>query len=204
MYNGLISYYDTLLTFRVRRLSMRVVPDNFRKIVMSACHVSPFALHIHEERTLFGILARFCWSMVNKQVSQLIRTCAHRQQVNSRSHETQQLLQTIESDTLFDVVFLDFWEPGDIPDRDGSRKILTCLDCVTVFRIGASTGLKEITSCQAARWGFGNFFVPFGLPKMIIVDLDGLFFWNVQEDFPTDLTNTSTYNCKGQPQGNQK
>ena len=35
--------------------------------------------------------------------------------------------------------------------------------------------MKEITSFHAARWDFGNFFVPFGLPKMIVVDADGLF-----------------------------
>ena len=46
------------------------------------------------------------------------------------------MLHTIESDTPFDVVFIEFWEPGDIPDRDGSRKILTCLDCMTLFSLG--------------------------------------------------------------------
>ena len=52
------------------------------------------------------------------------------------------MLHTIESDTPSDVVFIDFWYPGDIPYLDGSRKILTCLDCMTVFEIGAATGLK--------------------------------------------------------------
>ena len=48
----------------------------------------------------------------------------------------------IESDNPFDVVFIDFWEPGDIPYRDVSRNILTCLDCMTRFLIGASSRLK--------------------------------------------------------------
>ena len=46
---------------------------------------------------------------------------------------------------------------------------------MTVFGIGEATGLKQITSDQAARWSFGNFFFPFGLPKIIVVDADGLF-----------------------------
>ena len=37
----------------------------------------------------------------------------------------------IESDTPFDVAFMDFWGPGDIPYWDGSLKILTCLDFMT-------------------------------------------------------------------------
>ena len=46
---------------------------------------------------------------------------------------------------------------------------------MTLFGIGAAIGIKEITSDQAARWSFGNFFVPFGIPKIIVVDSDGLF-----------------------------
>ena len=32
-----------------------------------------------------------------------------------------------------------------------------------------------MTSEQVAQWDFGNFFVPFGLPKIIFVDTDELF-----------------------------
>ena len=39
------------------------------------------------------------------------------------SNEEQQLLLKIELDTLFVVVFIDFWVMGDILDWDGSRKI---------------------------------------------------------------------------------
>ena len=35
--------------------------------------------------------------------------------------------------------------------------------------------MKENTPDQAARWDFENFFVPFGLPKIIVVDADGFF-----------------------------
>ena len=113
--------------------------------------------------------------MVNKEVAQFIIAYSHCQLVNQCSHEAQHLLQTIESDTLFDVIFIEFWEPGNIPDRDGSRKILTCLNCMTLFGLVAATGLKEITSYQATRWRFGNFFISFGLPKIIVVDTDGHF-----------------------------
>ena len=34
---------------------------------------------------------------------------------------------------------------------------------------------EKITSDQAARWAFGTFFVPFDIPKIIVVDADGLF-----------------------------
>ena len=56
------------------------------------------------------------------------------------------MLQKIDSDTPFDVLFIDFWEPGEIPYQDESCKILTCLDCMTGFGLGAAIELKEITS----------------------------------------------------------
>ena len=73
------------------------------------------------------------------------------------------------------MVFIDVWEPGYIPDQDGSRKILTHLDCMTGFGLGAAIVLKKIKSDQATRWAFRKFLVPFGLPKTIVVDAYGLF-----------------------------
>ena len=113
--------------------------------------------------------------MLNKEVANFIRACTYCQLVSSCSHGAQQLIQMIKSDKPFDVVFIGFWELGDIPDWDEYRKILTWLYCITGFGIGSAIGLKEITSDQAAKWAFGNFFVPFGLLKMIVVDADGLF-----------------------------
>ena len=145
-------------------------------MLISGFHVFPLVGHSHEQRTLFRILVRFWWPMFDKEVDQFIRACSHFQLVNSFSHKAQQLLQTIELDTQFDVVFIGFWEPGDIPDQDGYCKILTCLYCMTGFGLAAATGMKKIESHQAARWAFVKFFATFGLPKIIVVDADGLFF----------------------------
>ena len=128
---GWISYYDTPCTARVKHLSLRVVPVKFRKVVISECHVSPLEGHSHDQITPLRILARFWWPIVNKKVDYFIRACAYFQLVNSSSHKAHQLLHTIDSDTPLDVVFLYFWERGDIPYRDGSHKILTHLDCMT-------------------------------------------------------------------------
>ena len=73
------------------------------------------------------------------------------------------------------MVFLYFWGPEDIPDSYVSGNIITRLDCMTVFGICVDSGINKITSDQVARWSFGNLFVPFRLPKMIVVEADGLF-----------------------------
>ena len=46
---------------------------------------------------------------------------------------------------------------------------------MTGFGIGKSIVLNKITSYQVSRWSFENLFVPFGIPKMIVVDSDGFF-----------------------------
>ena len=46
--------------------------------------------------------------MVNKEVDKFTRAYTHYQLINSYSRKTHHMLHTIESDTQFDVVFLDF------------------------------------------------------------------------------------------------
>ena len=154
---------------------------------MSACHVLPLVEHRYGQRTLFRIPAQFWWPMVNKELAQFIKTCAHCQLVKSCTYESQQIICTIESDTPFDVILLYFWVTGDIPDQDLSLNILTCLDCMTVFGLGSASGLKKITSDQVVRWDFGNFFVPFGLPKIMVVNADGVFAGMFKKTFQETL-----------------
>ena len=45
---------------------------------------------------------------------------------------------------------------------------------MTGYGVVSANVLKGITSDQATRWTFGNFLALFGLPKMIVVDADGL------------------------------
>ena len=59
------------------------------------------------------ILESFWWPMVNAELYQFIRACAYCKLVNAYSHEAQQLLHAIDSDTPIDVVFLTFWEPWE-------------------------------------------------------------------------------------------
>ena len=58
--------------------------------------------------------------------------------------------------------------------------------------------MKEITSDQAARWDFGNFFVLFGLPKMIVVDADGIYSEIFKKNFQDTLLQMNpTMKCGG-------
>ena len=43
------------------------------------------------------------------------------------------------------------------------------------FGLGEASELKVVTSDQVAQWNLRNVFFPFGPPKIIVVDADGLF-----------------------------
>ena len=101
--------------------------------------------HSHEQRTLFRILVRFWWPIIDKEVDQFILACAHFQLVDSCSQVAHQIIHTIESDTPFDLKFPDFWDPGDISNRDGYCKILTLLDCMTRFGLELYSRMNQIT-----------------------------------------------------------
>ena len=69
---------------------------------------------------------------------------------------------------------------------------------MTEFGIVSATGMKEITPDQAVQWAFGNFFAPFGISKIIVVNADGLFSGIYRNIFQ----HPSTCICKGKRQDN--
>ena len=73
--DGLILYYDTPCTARVRKLRLIVVPIKFIQVVTSSYHVYPLVGQIHDQRTLFRILEQFLWPMFNRELAQFIRSC---------------------------------------------------------------------------------------------------------------------------------
>ena len=77
-------------------------------------------------------------------MAQFIIARAYFQLVNAFSHKAYQMIHIIDSDSPFDVVFKYFLGQGDIPDRDGYHKILTCMGCMTGFALVAASGLKKI------------------------------------------------------------
>ncbi len=75
-------------------------------------------------------------------------------------------------DEPFDVISMDIWYPGSTLSNTTTTKnqkaILTCLDNLTGFANLAF--FSQVTSETVARLAFSHFFVPNGLPKLVIVD----------------------------------
>jgi len=106
--------HDVPKLAQIRQLKMRVTPPKLRRVVILACHASPFGGHSGINRTYYRVAARYWWPAVKRDVNRMIRFCAHCRLGNSTSHEVQDYLHALESDGPFDVVFMDFWEPREV------------------------------------------------------------------------------------------
>ena len=61
------------------------------------------------------------------------------------------MLYMIELYNPFYVIFIDFWELGNIPDWYGYRNSITCMDNMTVFGLGADSRWKKIVPDQVTQ-----------------------------------------------------
>lgn len=152
----------------MRQLWRRVVPKTLRHVIITAYHATPLAGHSGMYRTYWRVAARYWWPGMNSDVKEAVTACAHCRLANATGHEEQQILTAISSDTPFDVIALDVWSPGDVTDRFGNVKALTSMDTMTGFASVAV--LRDAKAETVARTAFASFFVPNGLPKLILVD----------------------------------
>lgn len=104
------------------------------------------------------------YSMIRDAVS----SCAHCKLTNASSHKSQQILKTLDCDTPFDIVSLDVWSPGNLSNKFGDTKVLTCVDTMSGF--AGADFLRTASSDEVAMRCFSAFFIPNGLPRLVIID----------------------------------
>jgi hypothetical protein len=173
--NGIVYYYEKSKVSLLRQLRTKVVPCSLRAVVIIACHSSPFAGHSGITRTLFRVQTRYWWPGLVHDVTDGVRSCMHCNLANATSHEAQSILHTLECDVPFDVVFLDIWSPGNMPDKNGTLKVLTFIDCMTGFAMATFISQGTINARTLSDSSLTAFFGVIGLPRLIIVDADSLF-----------------------------
>ena len=112
---------------------------------------------------------------MNRVSHHAIRACAHCRLANNASHEAQAVLHDLPCNAPLDVVFLDVWSPGDVPEKTGDHSVLTYMDGMTGFAAAAFIREQPVTSTTLANTAFAHFFVPIGMPRLIVIDADALF-----------------------------
>ena len=172
---GILYRYEASKQAILRQVRAQVVPRALREVVFGAMHAAPIGGHSGYNKTLWRTVARFWWPNMAADIKRMAVGCATCRAVNITSHDAQQILRTFHSDVPFDVMCLDVWTPGKFSaaNKWKAAKLLTGL-CVMTGFAGAEP-LQSETAEDAAYAAFKAFFVPRGLPKLIIIDAGGAF-----------------------------
>jgi hypothetical protein len=166
---GILYYADVPTMLNVRQLRRRVVPKTLRHVVIIALHSTPLAGHVGLYKTFWRIAARYWWPSYYKEIRDAVRSCAHCVLTNATGHSSQQIVQALSFDVPFDVISMDVWSPGTVPNRNQETKLLTSLDAMTGFA-SIDTLRANVDSHQVACRAYAAFFIPNGLPKLVLLD----------------------------------
>jgi hypothetical protein len=105
---------------------------------------------------------------MNRDISAFVKSCAYCRLSNTTSHEAQSILQAVKTQVPSDVLFLGEWSPGDFPEKWGALKVLTCLKGMSSF--AKAVFLEKANSTTISLAVFTSFFIPKGLPKLVVFD----------------------------------
>ena len=165
---GILFFTEEPKTIDVRQLLRRVVPRTLRHVVITAFHATPLAGHSGIHKTYWRIAVRYWWPGMYSLIRDTVSSCAHCKLSNAASHQAQQILQALSCDGPFDVVALDVWSPGNVTNKYGDTKLLTC--CCTMTGFAGGDVLQTTTSEELSMRCFSAFFIPNGLPRLVIID----------------------------------
>ena len=112
---------------------------------------------------------------MTRDIKMGVLSCAHCNLSNAASHEVQLKLHTLACDAPFDVIFLDFWSPGDMVDKYGNVKVLMYLDGMTSYALGTFLLLSEMDTHRVTDAVISAFFSTVGLPRMVFINADSKF-----------------------------
>ena len=170
--NGILYQLEQPKATRIRRLQRKIVPLSLRATILAAYHATPLAGHTGIYKMYWRIAARFWWPEMSTDVRKAVIECAHCRVANAASHQAQQILGALTMDEPFDIISMDVWHPGSTLKNTATTRnqkgILTCLCNLTGF--ASLAFVPQLNSDMMARLAFSHFFVPNGLPKLVIID----------------------------------
>ena len=145
-----------------------VVPEKFRRIVLSLGHESPFAGHYGHRKTETRVKRDFFWPGISRDTRVFCRSCDKCQRMSPRGNVAKAPLKPMPIISVpFSKVAIDIVGPLSPPSSEGHRYILTLIDFATGFPEGIP--LKEITSISVAE-ALVQIFSRVGIPREILSD----------------------------------
>jgi hypothetical protein len=147
--DGIIYHYQAKKRTRLQQIQTRAVPTAFGPTILAACHTSPMLGHTDKTKT-YATATRYWWPNMTRDIAKFVKSYAYCKLTNATSHEAQSILQAIETQAPFDVLFLGVWTPGDFPSKWGELKVLTCLEGMSSFAEAAFVNKADSTTVSRA------------------------------------------------------
>ena len=170
--DGILYQLEQPKASRIRQLQRKIVPGTLRPTILAAYHATPLAGHTGLYKTYWRIAARFWWPAMSVDIRRAVLECAHCRVANASSHQAQQIIGALSMDEPFDTISMDVWHPGRTKTDQRSAKyqkaVLTSVCNLTGF--ASIAFIPQIDSDTMARLTFSHFFVPNGLPKLVVID----------------------------------
>jgi hypothetical protein len=134
--DGIIYRYEVRNRASIRQLHMRVVPPKLCCTVIMVCHVSTMAGHSGVHRMMYQVITWFWWPCVMRDSINEILGCANVPGKSQLPRGAQMHLYAFACNKPSSMIFLDRCKPGNVPEKDQTREVLTMLDGMTGFDAG--------------------------------------------------------------------
>jgi hypothetical protein len=175
--NGIVYQLEVPKATKIRQLRRKIVPTTLQATILAAYHATPLAGHTGVYKTYWRIAARYWWPGMSVDIRKAVLDCGFCRVANATSHGAQQIIGALSTDEPFDIISMDVWHPGTTtPTAEGGKfqkAVLTCLCNMTGF--ASLAFVSQFDSNMMARLAFSHFFVPNGLPKLVLIDEDSTF-----------------------------
>jgi hypothetical protein len=182
------------------KIARRVVPSNWRKLILSEYHDSIWVgSHMGVRKTYERIKEKFFFKNMEKYITLWVKTCPKCQAIKDPKDKSKSPMGKIESHFPWDLVCMDLWGPIT-QSRSGNEYVLTVIDAFSKFAFMIPIPRKEAEVIAQALWI--HIFHIFGSPRRLHSDRGSEFVNSVLKGLALTLNIHQSHTTAYHPQGN--
>jgi hypothetical protein len=139
--DDILYHWEEPKASKIRQLRQCVIPVSLHPTVYAAYHSTPLTGHVSIYKTYWQIVTHYWWPNMSVGICTVIAHCSHCIVGNNTHHNSQQILTTISTDELSDIISMDIWHPGITQGNSTSKKVdLARLKKITLTYLCNTTG----------------------------------------------------------------
>ena len=161
---GELLYRNVQLKHQQEEIKQLVLPSNFRRRVVLACHDEMG--HLGMDRTLLLLQDRVYWPGMSKDIREHIRTCGRCERFKDKPAKEE--IEQTDAHYPLELVHVDFLTIGGKKDIRKDINVLVVTDHFT--RYAQAYVMTSQTAITVAKVLFTQYFTHYGWPTKLITD----------------------------------